>query len=236
MLKFVALAIGVVLVASAGQAQAEIVNVTYTGTVADGTNSGGVFGAQSNLTGDSFVLKFVFDLSTPGAQTYSNYSFAGSIINGADGGRGTGFTSPGLSVSLTINGITQSFVPTTNAQIFGVKEVNDSYQLHIGSGYNAETGTSGVVQASVMNFQSLVPLTIDKPFTYTVQPGDLTANEFDFGNNSGSAGGEFTFVNVTETIPGAVPEPSTWTLMLLGFAGIGFMAYRRKSTPALMAA
>lgn len=30
------------------------------------------------------------------------------------------------------------------------------------------------------------------------------------------------------TFPGAVPEPSTWAMMLLGFAGIGFMAYRRR--------
>lgn len=35
---------------------------------------------------------------------------------------------------------------------------------------------------------------------------------------------------------GAVPEASTWAMMILGFAGIGFMAYRRKSKPALMAA
>jgi hypothetical protein len=34
----------------------------------------------------------------------------------------------------------------------------------------------------------------------------------------------------------AVPEPSTWATMLLGFAGVGFMAYRKKSKPALMAA
>jgi hypothetical protein len=34
----------------------------------------------------------------------------------------------------------------------------------------------------------------------------------------------------------AVPEPSTWAMMILGFAGIGFMAYRRKSQPALLAA
>jgi hypothetical protein len=33
-----------------------------------------------------------------------------------------------------------------------------------------------------------------------------------------------------------VPEPSTWAMMILGFAGVGFMAYRRKSKPALMAA
>jgi hypothetical protein len=27
----------------------------------------------------------------------------------------------------------------------------------------------------------------------------------------------------------AVPEPSTWAMMILGFCGLGFMAYRRKS-------
>src|SRR5450755_1111384 len=31
----------------------------------------------------------------------------------------------------------------------------------------------------------------------------------------------------------AVPEPSTWAMLLLGFAGVGFMAYRRKSKPVL---
>jgi Protein of unknown function (DUF642)/PEP-CTERM motif len=34
----------------------------------------------------------------------------------------------------------------------------------------------------------------------------------------------------------SVPEPSTWAMMILGFAGVGFMAYRRKSKPSLMAA
>ena len=26
----------------------------------------------------------------------------------------------------------------------------------------------------------------------------------------------------------AVPEPSTWAMMLLGFAGVGFAAYRKR--------
>jgi hypothetical protein len=30
----------------------------------------------------------------------------------------------------------------------------------------------------------------------------------------------------------AVPEPSTWAMMILGFMGIGFMAYRRKLKPS----
>jgi hypothetical protein len=32
-----------------------------------------------------------------------------------------------------------------------------------------------------------------------------------------------------------VPEPSTWAMLLLGFFGVGFMAYRRKSKRGLMA-
>jgi probable HAF family extracellular repeat protein len=34
---------------------------------------------------------------------------------------------------------------------------------------------------------------------------------------------------------GGVPEPSTWAMMILGFAGIGFMAYRRRTIAVLMA-
>jgi hypothetical protein len=37
-------------------------------------------------------------------------------------------------------------------------------------------------------------------------------------------------------VTAAVPEPSKWAMMILGFAGVGFMAYRRKAKPALMAA
>ena len=30
------------------------------------------------------------------------------------------------------------------------------------------------------------------------------------------------------TVAGAVPEPATWAMMIIGFFGVGFMAYRRK--------
>jgi hypothetical protein len=36
-------------------------------------------------------------------------------------------------------------------------------------------------------------------------------------------------VNFTE-FTAAVPEPSTWAMMILGFAGVGFMAYRRRNS------
>ena len=33
----------------------------------------------------------------------------------------------------------------------------------------------------------------------------------------------------------AVPEPSTWAMIILGFAGVGFMAYRRRKSAAITA-
>jgi hypothetical protein len=52
-----------------------------------------------------------------------------------------------------------------------------------------------------------------------------------------SAAGQLIEANYDfSLLQGSVPEPSTWAMMLLGFAGVGFMAYRRKSKPALMAA
>jgi PEP-CTERM motif len=67
----------------------------------------------------------------------------------------------------------------------------------------------------------------------------LTYTSVSFNNNSGGAD-LFAFddfsVGSLEQVSPSVPEPSTWAMMILGFAGIGFMAYRRKSKPALMAA
>jgi hypothetical protein len=37
-----------------------------------------------------------------------------------------------------------------------------------------------------------------------------------------------------EPIASAIPEPSTWAMMMLGFAGVGFMAYRRRNKGATL--
>jgi hypothetical protein len=66
--------------------------------------------------------------------------------------------------------------------------------------------------------------------------------------NGGNDAGTFRIVRVnvdgvvssgTYTLSGpfiaAVPEPSTWAMMILGFSGVGFMACRRRKTAALAA-
>jgi hypothetical protein len=63
-------------------------------------------------------------------------------------------------------------------------------------------------------------------------------------HNLTGANGAFAFYNFQATagnvlvssVSGAVPEPATWAMMLIGFAGLGFVAHRRKRTAVLAAA
>lgn len=45
----------------------------------------------------------------------------------------------------------------------------------------------------------------------------------------------FTYLDDVSLNVAAVPEPSTWAMMILGFAGVGFMAYRRRNQAAALA-
>jgi hypothetical protein len=63
--------------------------------------------------------------------------------------------------------------------------------------------------------------------TYTLAVKEVSLN-LD-GNSSDPLTGSLT-------ISAAVPEPSTWAMMILGFLGVGFMAYRRKNQTAFNAA
>jgi hypothetical protein len=52
----------------------------------------------------------------------------------------------------------------------------------------------------------------------------------DPGNQFGSV---TSVMNITADFTAAVPEASTWAMMILGFAGVGFMAYRRRNQVSL---
>jgi hypothetical protein len=52
-----------------------------------------------------------------------------------------------------------------------------------------------------------------------------------FDSGGFKEGKQFTFDGVG--IAPGVPEPATWAMMILGFLGVGFVAYRGKSAPRL---
>ena len=71
--------------------------------------------------------------------------------------------------------------------------------------------------------------------------GGTVAGAFDALLNGLEAGDAYFNIH-TNVFPGgeirgflaAVPEPSTWAMMILGFAGVGFMAYRRSRKSSAM--
>jgi PEP-CTERM motif len=94
-----------------------------------------------------------------------------------------------------------------------------------------------------LNFSgSLAPITtnlsqFEGAGTFQVDISTLTSETFNGGGGNiiatltsdATAGVTITYNYSPVT---AVPEPTTWAMMLIGFAGVGFMAYRRKSKPA----
>ena len=170
----------------------------------------------------------------------------------------TGFVTVPSSKTVTIGELIWDNNATFNGTN-GAIDVNYTFTLSLSGG--GKTATDSEVFSLVITQPTNPPGDVTKglpvlatglgPFTFD----GITISDFKFSLLSPVSSGE-TFVNgvwdnpennvselvltadfaVATAVVTAVPEPSTWAMMMLGFAGVGFMAYRRKSTPALMAA
>jgi hypothetical protein len=60
------------------------------------------------------------------------------------------------------------------------------------------------------------------PYAFSLNFGPL-------GSGAANAAADFVVDNIDISV--AVPEPATWAMMIMGFMGIGFLAYRRRTTP-----
>jgi hypothetical protein len=107
--------------------------------------------------------------------------------------------------------------PVTGAFIF-----HDAGQ---GLGVIAFAGTD------INSATTFLSITIDNEgFNNSGLPLGNVKDQFNALNNGNPDAGFPTAGFWTASFPtvAAVPEPSTWAMMILGFCGVGFMAYRRK--------
>jgi PEP-CTERM motif len=57
-----------------------------------------------------------------------------------------------------------------------------------------------------------------------------TGGDYDYNDD------QFVFTNVASSVASGTPEPSTWAMILLGFAGLGFAGWRAQRKTAALAA
>ena len=216
-------------------ASAELL-VTYTGTIASGEDVTGIFGTSgADLTGNSFVARYLIDPSLGNQSTTP-------ISNQAQGGTNLGVASPIVSANVTINGITFDFAgPASFAQVFG-RNGSDSEQIHqyeynpiIGNIQYSEFMTNFIDTSTLA-----IPKSLNTPFTYTAtaqdQSGDdLDINNFDMQNhvNIDQANLTLNSTILTVALLPSTPEPSTWVMVLAGFAAFGIAAWQRTRSAKL---
>ena len=115
-----------------------------------------------------------------------------------------------------------------------------TYTLTFDLGGNARGDVSKTTTVTLGDWSTSLTLPSSAPYalqtlTFTTSGGQLSFSDNDVGNQYiGNVLDNVTLSSMLPTlkaIESDVPEPSTWAMMLLGFAGLGFAGFRRASTP-----
>ncbi len=205
-----------------GAASAELVTATFTGTV------NFVYEPDDGLPpasdGDTLVATYVFD---------TDQSTGSSIL--PTGGEVSGPYGSFVTASVSVNGVVAGTLPAFNSgELIGETQVFETGSI-VGASL---LGTGMSFNSNVTGTDFAWPLTLPPTgFSYSPTGADQTLTEL--SDNAGDlleADISNVTIAVAVTPPPAVPEPSTWAMMLIGFAGFGFFSYRsgrRAASPAV---
>ncbi len=191
-----------------GAASAEIVTVAYTGTVELITDNGGLPPVSD---GDMLVATYVFNL--PNA-TDTDIGPTGGFSSDR-----TVRSSPPPEHQWRRGCVASLF----DGPINGETQVEGTGSVLNSEVTAANPQTHLMSQVDGMDFS----WNLGAPTNISFTPG----NDDNAVTQFATAGGDFleaTVSNVTVTVSSSspVPEPSTWAMVLLGFAGMGFAGYR----------
>jgi PEP-CTERM motif len=182
---------------------------------------GGInFGLTTINGGDTGVAQLNANPSDPGGVqsfTLSNLSLSnvGTVYTIANSSFGAaGHTAGEITFNAT-GGLSYTYVYTEGNNI----------RDHANTDFN--DGAPNVFAAQAFGNDQLDVQQIVLPTGFDT--ATITSINFNYvGDNAPGDGEAFLAAITTEGFTAAVPEPSTWAMMILGFCGLGFMAYRRK--------
>jgi hypothetical protein len=195
---------------AAGAANATLYTQIYTGTVRSGTDTANLFGGGS-LAGQAFTATYVFD-DTLGLATNNG------VEHSAHGGSTyPALATPNLSTSLTINGLTYSFVGTFYGEIYASYEAAFSYLSS-----NAQSGTATLTNTVYDGFGAAYP---DPAFAFSGSVAGALGNSGQF--SLGDQILRLTNSTYAVSAAAAVPEPASWAMFIGGFGLVGGAMRRR---------
>ena len=201
--------------------------LTVLSTTQGWVNSDGISNGASNannmFTGNTFGLKYngwaAFQID---AGTYTS-----AVLNFTPT-----FWVAGAGSTLVFFDVSTPFSAFNNTQLAGGPAYQD---LMSGNSYGQVTLLNNSTVSVTLNEAALSDINAHAGGILMIGFFDSTANAIPGTQESGvyPNGGFQNFP--TLTLASAVPEPSTWALMILGFAGVGYMTYRRRKVAALAA-
>jgi len=241
--RFLAL-VGALMLSGGSAAFADVVTITFSGTLTSGTDYTGVFGLPpgTSLTADPFSVVYQFD-TTAGALSAQSDGHGTTI--------GYNLTGDSFTATLTINGVSQSIGPQGSSytrNTFGSPYGTPTSSVFVGASYAAPNPylTTITVQNSVISPTPFFPIGFGN-FTYTLTAADTSSGSFEIFNcttcnpyyptsltpDETFAGGSFATQTVSESDQLAeTPLPSTWIMMLPVLGGLAFVGYRQRNSTA----
>ena len=226
----------------ASTASATIMSITYKGMVYAGQDDTGEYGlAGQSLIGQAFTSTFLVDLDAPGALHDADVWY--------DFFHGDGAASP-VKGTITINGVTQAFGESSgydnradhSLQPGCLSDCTDAnfvqgaitegtkfeggiyYSNHhflSGGGFASDGSVSGIAHG---------PVNYTNPPTYLGGFMEIDDTATDYGNNNAKTTlhHAIAYLSVESVTTGAVPEPTSWALMIGGFGMAGAALRRRR--------
>jgi len=215
---------------------------------ATGNVSNGLYSGPSQYVGWKYQdPTIIFNLTS--GQTVSSIALYVAAYNPVLG-NANGLVAAPASVQLTINGVPVSAnyqllsLNGNTAQItltgFGSISSSSVFGLTLNRGPLQQDGINyyndhvkGYNPADPYNTSNCVTFCDPDsgPFSSGYRKEAALGQTGELAPNSGLE--PWIMLSEVQFFTAAVPEPSTWVMMIAGFAGLGFMAYRRKAKPVL---
>jgi hypothetical protein len=164
------------------------------------------------------LLPVAATIAPASAVVTDTFTLTGVAEEGQPVGPSGSFTITGTqnaNGSVSVTGITGTFDGST---ITGLTKIDGSDQLIF-----PNTNGAPFVDANGLGFSLAGGVSLDMFAPGGSTLADKLADE-GVVELTGTLRNSFEAITLTA----AVPEPSTWVMMILGFCGLGFMAYRRK--------